>query len=844
MAAQNNPDATRFDMGSADQIATCTSCHMGGGPYEVDRNGNRYDDFYTRNKDQIAAGAFGKLNGDYYRYGLDDVSSAPFNFMRDALGGAPSPSLSAPVLHDWAESGVLEAECLTCHLDPYRNRLRTADAATGRDVFVQNYSPLLRIFAVVRMNAAGDDYEDLESLSFGRYPEATEVPAGYQVVAVDRYSNPLRGTHQAGRFYSAVNSPVGATRDSVKVPMLEGGKPDEAGGTRGFRMHNGYDPARNWVQEGPDRVWGSRKFLGYYFRYAATAGLMGLDLDGDGVPLAYVKLVRKPGLRLGDVPGLAQNYFDARTYYDPDDLALFARAQAGGTAAPLLASSDTGNHKWDLVCGRCHVGFEDPVDGGLYFRPDHMGMKADVPKRGAYWKMDYTGAEDYEQLAREVAAGQKSEAELSGYDVHAARGVECVDCHAGRTEGPAAPDHNFGKGIDTGGTVRNDLDFKKVKVCVDCHTEGPMVLAHRANFGGDEAVRRHFEHVSCEGCHVPYKKYWAFRAFDYSLGFAYNFDARFMPSPADPGNLSQMAPFSAFTGFGIQDPQPGYYAAAPFYGIGGLQWVGQSNPLHGMDMVTSIAYFDPRGPDALVAGKLQMAGKTPGFGNRPMDPYAMFYTMMTDPDGATDVTSPTGFLATANGKSYFELTPVLYQKPDRDGKLKLYPGNPVAEVTWVDYDPARPESMKVLYARELNSILAGAVSREVMPGRHQIGVAVITSAVTRDASGAITGFDPATIVWDDNLDLRPEISDEREIDLVRGALEVVLARADQLAGVTSPKRNLRLAVLAHYFTISHNVLPKTRALGAPKDYDSLGGVDPATGMPLPAPGNVAAGDRT
>ncbi|GAB4261512.1 cytochrome c3 family protein [Deferrisoma sp.] len=840
MAAQDNEDHTRFDIGTADEIATCTSCHMGGGAYEFDRFGNRYDEFFTENREAIEAGEFGRLNGDYYRYDIEDIGAAPFYMARDLMGGGPSPALSAPHLHDWGESGVLEAECLTCHLDPYENRLHTADG-----VDAQNYAPRLKIFVIAKMNEARDDYADILAISVGRYPTAAEVPEGYEVFSIDRYSSPLSGTFEGGKFYAAPNSPVASTRDSVKVPMVEGGKPDEAGGTSGFKMHNAYNPAANVVTAANrDKVWGSRKFLGYYFKYAATGGLMGLDLDGDGVPLAYVKLVKKPGVTLGQVPDEVQNYFTVETYYDPDDLALFA-AQ-GGTKAPLLASEDTGSHKWDLICGRCHVGFRDPENEGLYIRPDVMGMKADIPKRGTFWKMKYEEDElNYDLALEKVERGEKSLGDLAGYDVHAARGVECVDCHATKAEGPAAPDHNFGKGIDTGGTVRNDLDFQKVKVCTDCHGLDQMTLAHRDNFGSEEIVADHFEHVACETCHIPYKRYWPFRAFDYSMGFTYNFDSRFMPNPADPGDVSQMVPFSFFGAFGIQDPQPGYYAAAPFYGIGGLQWAGQSNPLFGMDVVTSIAYFDPNGPDPLVAEKLKLEGKTPGFGaDRPLDPYAMFYTLMTDPDGSATIPTPDAegnfspesigeFFATANGKSYFEFTPVLYKKPDRDGKIKIYPGNPVAAVTWVYYEPEDPASMRVLAPRELNSILAGAVSREVMPGRHQMGIVLRSSTFTQDETGAITDYDPATIVWDDNFDLRPEISNETELDLVRRALVTVLEKEDEYAGRASPDydKGLRLAIVAHYFTVTHNVLPASQALGAAKDYDKLGGAVPAGKTP-------------
>lgn len=227
---------------------------------------------------------------------------------------------------------------------------------------------------------------------------------------------------------------------------------------------------------------------------------------------------------------------------------------------------------------------------------------------------------------------------------------------------------------------------------------------------------------------------------------------------------------------------------------------------------------------------------------------------MTDMDGAVTVLAPDAspeeiqeafaqFAASANGKSYFEFTPVLYKKPDRDGKIKIYPGNPVVALTWVDYEPADPASMRVLAPRELNSILAGAVSREGMPGRHQIGMVLISSSVTRDEFGAITGYDPATIVWDDNFDLRPEISNETELDRVKAALKTVLEKEDQYAGRPSPDydANLRLAIVAHYFTVSHNVLPASQALGAPKTYDKLGGLDLATGQMVPPPGVVEAG---
>ncbi len=850
MAAQDysdksGRDLTSFDIGAADEIATCTSCHMGGGAYEVDRNGNRFDTFQAEHRDEIAAGKYGLYNGDYYRYDVEDIAAAPMTLAAQMQGGPASPALSHPKMHDWTESGVLEAECLTCHVKPSQDRLQTADG-----VKVTSYAPRLRIFVVAKMNKKGDDIADIHSISVGRYPTRDEIPKGYKVYSPLAYSSPLDGQFEGGKFYSWLNSPVASSRDFVKIPIVEGGKPAVLGGKNGFRLHNAYDPSWAKVQ-GPngETFWGTRKALGYYFKYAATAALMGLDLDGDGVPMTYVRMVKKPGLTLADLPEKAQSYFDIQTYYDPDDLKL--AGDMSGTKLPILASDDHTTNDWNLTCARCHTAYIDPVNDGLYIRPDVMGMKADVPKRGTFWKMDYAGQEDYDKLLAEVESGERSPGDLVGYDVHAAKGMQCIDCHSKGNDNPMKPDHNFPKGLDMAGTVRNDLDYDDMKVCTDCHDHDQTVAKHAENFGGDAMFEHHLDKVACETCHVPSKRYWPFRTFDYSMGFTYNFDSRHMPNPMDPGDVNAMTPFSAFSALGIEDPQPGYYASAPFYGIGGLNWAGQSNPLYGVDVVTSIAYFDPYGPDAMEAMRLKMQGKDPKWGNRPMDPYAMFYTMMTDMDGAVQIPNITpdmsqdelmkamgGFIQSANGTPYFNFTPVLIKKADKDGKLKLYPASPVAAITWIE----RVEGgVRVLEPRELNSILAGAVSRKGPGGRSQMGIALITSKVTRDKNGAITDFDPATIVWDDNMDLRPEISNETELDLVHDALVKVLQIERGNLGLPAKDPDLAMAIVAHNFSVSHNILPGSQALGAKKDYDRLGGVDPQTHMPKPAPGNVEAG---
>ena len=71
----------------------CAVCHPGGGGVELDRTGNRYDQFAADPKNGISPGGINGFDGDYFKA-------------------------------KWAESGVLEADCLICHLKDYNNKQR------------------------------------------------------------------------------------------------------------------------------------------------------------------------------------------------------------------------------------------------------------------------------------------------------------------------------------------------------------------------------------------------------------------------------------------------------------------------------------------------------------------------------------------------------------------------------------------------------------------------------------------------------------------------------------------------------------------------------------------------
>ncbi|HAK95992.1 MAG TPA: hypothetical protein DCM87_13625 [Planctomycetes bacterium] len=89
-------------------------------------------------------------------------------------------------------------------------------------------------------------------------------------------------------------------------------------------------------------------------------------------------------------------------------------------------------------------------------------------------------------------------------DVHIAAGLRCVDCHAA---GSRAADprirgrevHQFGKGDDPSGNVRNDLD-DTVRSCRDCHIEG-WGNAPRATHAWLPPL--HMDTLSCQACHIP-----------------------------------------------------------------------------------------------------------------------------------------------------------------------------------------------------------------------------------------------------------------------------------------------------------------------------------------------------
>mgnify|MGYP005835443401 CR=1 FL=1 len=97
LARKENSDARQIDMTSYEFVtATCGNCHPGGGPLELDRKGNRYDRFM---KEQgLVSGGDNGFDGDYFKA-------------------------------RWDKTGVIEADCLLCHMPAYDFKKRNAQLA-------------------------------------------------------------------------------------------------------------------------------------------------------------------------------------------------------------------------------------------------------------------------------------------------------------------------------------------------------------------------------------------------------------------------------------------------------------------------------------------------------------------------------------------------------------------------------------------------------------------------------------------------------------------------------------------------------------------------------------------
>ncbi len=171
-----------FDVGIADEMAVCYSCHPGGGPAEgiVQKDGTvtPYDD--------PSLSPVHTYDRDFYDY---PPTATTYALISHKSIEQTVKDIGDPKPQDWKKSGVMEADCLLCHIDPESPyALHAADGLKA-----QPFRPRLLIFA--KRDANG----------------VTEISMGM----------PLEPGLKAQTALEYTSSPQRMTRPSGLIPLMK-----------------------------------------------------------------------------------------------------------------------------------------------------------------------------------------------------------------------------------------------------------------------------------------------------------------------------------------------------------------------------------------------------------------------------------------------------------------------------------------------------------------------------------------------------------------------------------------------------------------------------------------------
>jgi len=156
-----------------------------------------------------------------------------------------------------------------------------------------------------------------------------------------------------------------------------------------------------------------------------------------------------------------------------------------------VVTDPNGRHRWDQdrsltaalsvvtptaeACLRCH---QHNFGGDIYIDPAGPEFMDSQRNPG-------------HQRPRVMHPGSKRGTPFSpSWDVHAAAGLSCLDCHATRG-------HFIAKGTHTTTMMANDLPEVEVS-CLDCHDE-----PHDSADEIGQALNDHLDSVACQTCHIP-----------------------------------------------------------------------------------------------------------------------------------------------------------------------------------------------------------------------------------------------------------------------------------------------------------------------------------------------------
>lgn len=179
MAKKENTSISEFsDLGAADLVKRCQRCHSGGGWMEKDRNGRRYD--------HVDPTTVAYLDGDYYSRSVNDEGEATVE------------------LWDWQSSGVVENDCLICHLnieemashDPRLSTESTAFtlASSLRSSLISSGAfryAATAMFEFTNLNMSGDSEQDQSLVSFVRNDDDSDGVVDVTDVALNESGLPL-----------------------------------------------------------------------------------------------------------------------------------------------------------------------------------------------------------------------------------------------------------------------------------------------------------------------------------------------------------------------------------------------------------------------------------------------------------------------------------------------------------------------------------------------------------------------------------------------------------------------------------------------------------------------------
>lgn len=231
------------------------------------------------------------------------------------------------------------------------------------------------------------------------------------------------------------------------------------------------------------------------------SGALEYDRDGN----RYDEYMKKQGMKSGDDNGLDGDYFKARWIdtgvIEADCLLCHMPEYNFKERNKQLANL---NFKWAATAGS---GF-GKVEGSI---KDKKAVKVLYDKE----KFDEDGKvilhitpqprnETCLQCHKKPDWKKRGASFSTRTDVHIAAGLKCVDCHAAgskavdeRIKGKEV--HQFGKGDDPSGWVRNDLD-NTMRTCESCHIKGWRNAPKASHLW---LPPLHLEKLSCQACHIP-----------------------------------------------------------------------------------------------------------------------------------------------------------------------------------------------------------------------------------------------------------------------------------------------------------------------------------------------------